>query len=421
MRILKIWDADYPWDVRVEKIVTTLSQNGHSVSMVCRNLKNLPTFESMGPVKIFRLPPIRSKSLNRFISFPYFFNLLWWKTIYTTCRKERAQVILVRDLPLALTAIALGRRLRIPVILDMAENYPAMLRARRYYGRISFHQKWVLRNAALAALVERLTLKWVDKIIVVAEENKRRLLGKGVSPENIYLVSNTPDLDSPQSLGQNFAEEERAYFAERFTLIYTGLLGSVRGMETVVKAMPEIIRKIPEAHLLVIGRGMSEQTLTRLVEERGLGKYVTFKGWVDSGDLPKYLRASRAGLIPHLATEHTNTTLPNKIFDYMAHGLPVVASDVGPLKRIIEEEKCGVTFAADNADDFVRAVVRVYKDPENRFGENGKRAVFHRYNWKEDSAALLKIFEELERKDAGKARPRKQAPNWEGIGESFRP
>ncbi len=398
MRIVKIWDGDYPWDIRVEKIITALARSGHSVSLVCRNLKNLPPVDRMGPVRIFRLPRIRSKALNHFASFPYFFNVLWWKTIYETCRKEGAQVILVRDLPLALTAAVLGRRLRIPVVFDMAENYPAMLRARRYSGRISFHQRWILRNPDFAALIERLTLHRVEKIIVVAEENKGRLVQKGISPENIHLVSNTPDLDRVTAVEPKDVLPERTYFTERFTLIYAGLLGSVRGVETVVQALPQIIAKIPEAHLLVIGRGQSEEKLIRLVGEKGLGKYVTFKGWVDPGELPPYYRASRAGLIPHLATEHTNTTLPNKIFDYMAHGLPVIASDVGPLKRIVEEEKCGVTFAAGDADDFVRAVAKVYEDSDNHFGKNGKKAVFRRYNWREDSAVLLKLFEELEKR-----------------------
>ncbi len=80
----------------------------------------------------------------------------------------------------------------------------------------------------------------------------------------------------------------------------------------------------------------------------------------------------------------------------MAYGLPVIASDVAPVKRIIEEEMCGVTFEANSLNDFVRAVLRVYCDQQNHFGENGKKAVLKRYNWKEDSAILLKLFADLQ-------------------------
>ncbi|OGW53450.1 MAG: hypothetical protein A2Y81_12360 [Nitrospirae bacterium RBG_13_43_8] len=401
MRIVKVWDSDYPWDIRVEKVIKTLSKNGHSVSLICRNLKCLPTFEVMDTIRIFRLPWTRNKMLNHFISFPYFFNCLWLKSIYSVSKNERAEAILVRDLPLALTAMTIGRLLKIPVILDMAENYPAMLRGRKYHGKFQLHQM-LLRNAQFAELVECWTLKYVNKIIVVAEENKRRLVAKGVSPDDIYLVSNTPDLDLIQSLDKNLPYGEGEYYLDRFTLIYVGLLGSIRGLEMVIRAMPEIIRKIPEIHLLVIGKGMTKNILVRLVAEKGLGEYVTFKDWVNFLEIPQYLKVVKAGLIPHLSTEHTNTTIPNKIFDYMAHGLPVIASDVAPIKRIIEEEKCGVTFEANNLNDFVNAVVRVYHDRGNSLGENGKRAVSKKYNWKEDSSILLKVFNDLQRTGLGK-------------------
>ncbi len=402
MRIVKVWDSDYPWDIRVEKVMKTLSENGHSVSLVCRNLKCMPTFEAMGTIRIFRLPWTRNKWLNRFISFPYFFNFLWLKTIYSTCQKVDAQAIIVRDLPLALTTITVGRWLKIPVILDMAENYPAMLRGRKYYGKFQFYQK-LLRNGQLAELVEYWTLKYTNKIIVVAEENKKRLIAKGVSPADIYLVSNTPDLDLIQNLRKNLPDDEGRYFSDRFTLIYVGLLGSIRGLEMVVRAMPEIIGRIPKVHLLVIGRGMTKDVLVKLVIEKGLREYVTFKDWINFPDIPRYLKVVKAGLIPHLSTEHTNTTIPNKIFDYMAHGLPVIGSDVAPIRRIIQEEMCGVTFEANNLNDFVNAVVEVYRDQQNHFGKNGKRAVFEKYNWKEDSAILLKLFTDLQETNLEKA------------------
>lgn len=396
MRIIKIWDSDYPWDIRVEKIIKTLSKKGHLVSLVCRNLKCMPTFEVMDNIRIFRLRWVMSKVLNHFISFPYFFNFLWLKTIYSTTKKERAEVILVRDLPLALTAIAVGRWLKIPVIIDMAENYPAMLKGRKYLRKLRLHQL-IIRNAQFAKLVEWLTLRSVKKIIVVAEENKRRLVQKGVPLSNIYLVSNTPDLDSLNSPQGEVPNQEISFFLDRYTLIYVGSLGPIRGLEMVVEAMPKIIKEIPEIHLLLIGTGVRKNILERLVNKTRVGEHVTLKGWLDFRYVPQYLRAARAGVIPHLSTEHTNTTIPNKIFDYMVHGLPVIASDVAPMKRIIEEEKCGVTFKANNLDDFVNAVARVYHDQENQFGKNGRTAVFKRYNWKEDSAILLKVFDDLQR------------------------
>jgi glycosyltransferase involved in cell wall biosynthesis len=79
----------------------------------------------------------------------------------------------------------------------------------------------------------------------------------------------------------------------------------------------------------------------------------------------------------------------------MAERLPVIASDIVPLKRVIEEEKCGVIFEANCERSFVDAVGKVYADKENRMGENGKAAVLKRYNWRNDSKVLLQAFEDL--------------------------
>ena len=396
MRILKIWDADYPWDIRVEKIVNTLSKNGHCICLVCRNLRCLPSYEVTESVKIFRLPWTGNKFFNRFVSFPYFFNILWLWKIYQVARKERPDAILVRDLPLALSAVIVAKCLKVPVVLDYAENYPAMLKGRKYLRKLKIHQLFI-RNAQLARIVEWITLKSAKRVIIVVEENKRRYVQKGIPLNKLYLVSNTPDLDSLDGSQRELPYEEKSFFAERYTLIYVGSLGPVRGLEMVIEAMPRIIEKIPEVHLLLIGAGANKEILERLVAKNKVSEYVTLKGWLDFRYVPQYLKAARAGIIPHLLTEHTSTTIPNKIFDYMAHGLPVIASDVAPMKRIIEEENCGVTFKANNKDDFVNAVIRVCHEQKNRFGENGRAAVYRKYNWKEDSAILLKVFDDLHR------------------------
>jgi glycosyltransferase involved in cell wall biosynthesis len=314
---------------------------------------------------------------------------------------QRSQAILVRDLPLALTAILVGKCLKVPVIIDMAENYPSMLRDSRKLGR--FRRTDILvRNVQFAKLVEWLTLRGVKKVIVVAEENRERLLEKGVPANDIYLVRNTPDLDMLDNSRDYVEPSEKMRFMDRFTLAYIGALGPVRGLEMVVEAMPRIIQEIPKAHLLLIGKGEREPILQKLVNRHKIADHVTFKGWLDFHHVPGYLRLAKVGIIPHRSTEHTNSTIPNKIFDYMALGLPVVASDIRPLRRIIAEENCGITFQAGNTDAFVSAVTRMYEGNEgNTFGENGRRAVERKYSWNEDSMILLKVFADLEASVSG--------------------
>src|SRR5688572_32489493 len=127
MRICKIWDGDYPWDVRVEKVARSLTEAGHEVHLVARNRQRLPVHERLAEAHVHRLKPWRflGQRLDAMTMFPAFFNPRWLSSILSTARASRAEMLLVRDLPLAPTAIWVGRLLRIPVVLDMAENYPA--------------------------------------------------------------------------------------------------------------------------------------------------------------------------------------------------------------------------------------------------------------------------------------------------------
>ena len=104
-----------------------------------------------------------------------------------------------------------------------------------------------------------------------------------------------------------------------------------------------------------------------------------------------YLKVSSVGVIPHFTSNHVNTTIPNKIFDYMGSGLPVVSSDSIPMKRILDKEKCGVTFKSGDADDFARAVLHIYQG-DTDWGNNGIKAVERRYNWGEDEKKLIEVI-----------------------------
>src|SRR4029453_19300682 len=96
MRVLKVYDGDYPWDVRVEKVVTTLLQAGHTVRLLCRNRAHRPRRERLNDgLEIHRLP-----ALPGLLSFPFFLNPVWAAGLIREVRRFRPERLLVRDLPL---------------------------------------------------------------------------------------------------------------------------------------------------------------------------------------------------------------------------------------------------------------------------------------------------------------------------------
>ncbi len=401
MIICHIWDADYPWDVRVEKVCDSLAKK-HVTHLVCRNSKRRPSYEQTNHFHIHRLPALSQwwGKLNHFIGFPAFCNPLWIYHIWRTVRKVKADVIIVRDLPLALTAIGSGRLLGIPVVIDMAENYPAMIRD--LWERDGFSVlNLVVRNPHIIRLVEYLSLRWCDHIVVVVEESRDRLLSDGVPTGKISLVRNTPTSarweEVPSSHDGVVTRDLNS-----LVLVYLGLLEWPRGIETAIRAMPIIRERIPCVRLLIVGTGRHENDFKRLVAELHLLEHVTFLGWLDYVSAIRVILESDIGLVPHHATESWNTTVPNKLFDYMSMGKPVIVSNAKPTERIVEEERCGLVFQDRDFNEFARAIFKLEQaSTREEMGRNGKAAIAERYNWAVDE---LRLFQALDQVAKGRKR-----------------
>jgi glycosyltransferase involved in cell wall biosynthesis len=381
LTILKIWKNDYPWDVRVEKIMRTLKEAGHEVHLICRNLKGLTVYENIDGIQIHRFVPTRSKLLNSLYSGPFFLNPFWIYKTYRVMRNVRADVILVRDLPLAPLALVLGRILNTPVIYDMAENYPAM------WNELSGLLQRMIKNPRIASIVEDFVIKHVDRILVVVEESRDRLLNKGISPDKITVVSNTPDTN----IVPNLPLENPGLPSGRFILLYVGYVNRFRGLDTVIKSLVRLKSSIPDILFVVVGDGAYLQHLKKLADDLRLTENVLFTGWVRFDKVPLFISYSDLCVVPHYATEHKNTTIPNKLFDYMVYRKAIVVSDAVPLKRIVQEVGCGEVFQSGNVDSFVEVTEKLWPRPDLRkaMGEKGYQAIKKKYGWEYDSARLI--------------------------------
>ncbi len=285
--------------------------------------------------------------------------------------------------------------------MDMAEAYPDMIRNVWLFGPRKV-RNLVIRNPFFADLVERWTVRHLDKILVVVEESADRLQRMGVPASRIALVSNTP-------VPGRFEEPRPDSAVGSLSLLYIGLLGRSRGMEIALRGLAEYIRRGKQATLTIGGTGVAEASLKRLTRRLGLTEHVQFLGWVPPEAHPGLLAGASVGLVPHRRCPHWDVTIPNKLFDYMAAGLPVLVSDPPPIKRVVEETGSGLVYQDDDPNGFA-TVLEAMEDPGTRLemAARGRAAVQERYNWEVDSRALLAAVAEL----VGRGRP---APSTEPI------
>jgi glycosyltransferase involved in cell wall biosynthesis len=267
--------------------------------------------------------------------------------------------------------------------------------------------------------LERACISHADRVLTVCEEGKRHYVRDcGASPEGVSVISNTVDLDrfdpylpDRKADGQgdpdggdrkgDSATPRPPELPRNFLLTYVGRLGAHRGLETVLDALAALNASgVVPARLLIVGPDDSDNADALRAYARGLGvadrMHVT--GWVDFEDVPKYMAASDVCLVPHAATPHTETTVPHKLFQYMAASRPVLVTDVSPLSRIVAESQAGLVTPAGDGEAMVEALRTLAENPEraDALGRNGRRAVEEPLNWARDAEALREIYRDLD-------------------------
>lgn len=338
--------------------------------------------------------PNRCGKLNGVFTFPAFFNPNWLWRINRTLRNAKFDLIIVRDLPMAPAAIAMGRLHHVPVVLDMAESYPELIRLVWKYEPFKIANLFA-RNPYIVDMIELAVLKSVIHILAMVEESRDRLIAKGVPPGKITIVSNTPVPDRfetaiPVSAGKIGIRDGR------LVLIYVGFVNYSRGLQSTLRSLREFAKINPNFRLLILGKGNAEAYLRQMVEELGLQDHIDFLGWIDNREVPRFIASADVCIVPHPPSGHWDNTIPNKLFDYMAAGKAVLVSDARPMKRIVEELRCGLVYEENSAESFVSQLSRLgVESYRKELGQNGRAAIAEKYNWNMDSTRMLNALKAL--------------------------
>lgn len=405
MNIGMILEHPYPEDIRVTKEAAALTQAAHDVHLLCPVRDGTESLsEATEHLTIHRFPykptPLMGgRSLQYVLTFH---DRQWHQAIYDFAKNIGAEVLHVHDIPLARICMTVKRTLKIPVVVDMHEFYSEGLR--NWYKPVHLHigtSAWqrlkscTIRNPARFEKMETRTLHEADHIVAVIDEAKDELVRrKRLSPDRISVIRNTVD---PERFNAYPIDQEiTARYQDDEVILYVGGLGPHRGIEIAIQAMPEIIPKMKNAKLLIVGDGQSKATLKTLIRRLRLTAHVELLGRQPFAKVRSYIHASRICLVPHLKSGHTDTTIPHKLFQYMSQGKPVVVSDAAPLKRIVKETGAGLVFPSGDAGMLAKVCLRLSdRDLASTMGLAGKSACDKKYNWKKDARNLHKIYKTL--------------------------
>lgn len=406
MRITMVLDSgrNFPPDIRVEKEAAALSAAGHDVRIVSvRYAASAPPVDVLAgtTAKIFRLdlPPLAGHRVMNALRAMLMFDWRWINPLRAHLVAHPTDVLHVHDLPLVPVVLHVAKGLSLPVVADLHENMPAAMRAVRTGLRpLRRLAESLVFNYHLMRWLERRALRRCARVLVVVPEAAERLFAGGIPRDSVVLVSNTENESTFPASPAVDATDLRGRYAGQFILSYIGSVGVHRGLQTVIRGLPQVLSRRPDVRLLVVGAGEADRRyITRLAEEHGVTAAVEVVGWVKADRVDAYLAISSICLVPHEDLEHTNTTVPHKLFQYMLRRKAVLVSSCPPLARIVGESGGGAVFKAGDAALFAEAVLRMANDPGGltRYAEAGWRAATGVYSWTHDARRLNVMYDGL--------------------------
>jgi len=181
----------------------------------------------------------------------------------------------------------------------------------------------------------------------------------------------------------------------RYLLIYQGILVPNRGLPQLVAAM----RDLPDCALAFVGYGHLKSELEQLVVTMNLGDRVRFFDPVPYDVMLRYTAAADVGVIPIVGSCLSYTyAAPNKLFEDMMVGVPVVASDLPDMARVVREERVGTLIGDPTDSASIVSAVRELLDAEEPLAQVGARAreaALARYNWDVERPKLVAVFAPL--------------------------
>lgn len=172
---------------------------------------------------------------------------------------------------------------------------------------------------------------------------------------------------------------------------YVGYITKIRGIHELVEAVGK-----SKATLELVGDFEDENLKEQAAAQKGW-EQVNYHGYQDRQAINEILSRSLAGVLNYLPTPDCDFAQPNKLFEYMAAGIAVIASNVPLWKSIVEDGGCGVCIDPNDPDDIAKAITFMLDHPEKaeEMGHTGRMLIETRYNWDTEEKKLIGFYEEL--------------------------
>lgn len=250
----------------------------------------------------------------------------------------------------------------------------------------------------IGRIVEKITYKYSDKIIVISEDFKKNLMEKGVPEEKIVVVYNWVDQNAVVNVdrAENKLFDKYGLDREKFYVTYNGNIGLTQNMDMLLSVAEELQQTHQGINFVLVGNGAYLDDVKRIVAEKKLGNVhlLPFQPYEDIsyvfslGDVSLVISKPGVG----------SNSVPSKTWSIMSASRPVLANfDENELKDIVAKNKCGIFTKAGDKDAFKEAILKLYSDKDlcKEYGKNGRQFVMDNLTKEVGAGKYVEVLREV--------------------------
>jgi len=353
---------------RSYEMARRLVSAGHRVTMICGAYeagdqatclnRRVMEFEVAG-IRVLRVPELYGNRMGftrRVIAFGRFA-----RTATRLVKGLDADLVFATSTPLTvgIPGVKGSRKLGVPFVFEVRDLWPELAIALGVVKNPVL--KWYLRR------LERNIYTAADRIIALAPGIRDGIQRAGYPGERIVLIPNSSDLDLFRPSDDKILDA-RFGSPDDFRLVFTGAHGLANGLDAVLDAVAELKhRGVTGCRFIFIGQGGKRDALMKRSRNQDLDSMVTWLEPIPKDELARILPRMDVGLmiLKNVPAFYFGTS-PNKFFDYIASGLPVLTNYPGWVADLITQNRCGMAVPPDDPRAFAGAVVELRDHRERR-------------------------------------------------------
>jgi glycosyltransferase involved in cell wall biosynthesis len=272
------------------------------------------------------------------------------------------------------------------VVFDAREDYPAMMRVKYW---VSPPLRPLLAKAA--SMMNFVAGLCLDGIVAADPDVQKDFQQWRARWTFVYYNFPTLSLFRPDATTSSRAKAD---------LVYIGGMSDRTGMFVLLDALTLLAREGVRPTVRLAGYTDGEAGRTKIQEgivSRGLEAQVELRGQLSYSEVPAWIRSGRIGLVPLQAIPKFMKNISTKTFEYWACGLPVIASDLPPIRPFLADGKNGLLFDPSSSRDLARAIRSLVESPHlcDIMGRNGQEQVYKLWNNESQADGLISFYEQI--------------------------